>query len=179
MMLSEWVRGARPAVSGGVSGRIVCGGEGKGSDAELDIASILPSSRAAGLFPSRCSFDLGDAVDDWLTAFAATVRAGDARFKLEELALRVSLTRFGLVDMGAVLDLAGFTSSASSMAVSVMGCGFRACATARGPAHLGSIGRATLARTKLDKTVTGKVFSLIFSWRPTSARPKTMCCTLL
>lgn len=34
------------------------------------------------------------------------------------------------------------------------------------------------ARTKLPRTMTGKMFSLIFSFLPASARPNTMCCTL-
>lgn len=58
-------------------------------------------------------------------------------------------------------------------------CGLRACAIARGPAHCGRIGTATLARTKLASTVTGRTFSLIFSSLAGSATPKTMCCTLL
>ena len=61
----------------------------------------------------------------------------------------------------------------------VDGCDFLACATARGPAHCGKIGRPTLANTKLASTVTGKIFSLIFSCRAVSASPNTICCTLL
>lgn len=57
--------------------------------------------------------------------------------------------------------------------------GFRAWATASGPAQLGSMGTATLASTKLARMVTGNVFSFIFSWRPGSVIPKTTCWTLL
>ena len=80
----------------------------------------------------------------------------------------------------AVCDLAGFElSGAGSTMGSPDGWGLRACATARGPAHEGRMGTAMLASTKLDRTVTGRVFSRIFSWRTVSARPKTMCWTLL
>lgn len=84
-------------------------------------------------------------------------------------------TVFALVGVFAV----GLGVSLPSELSSVIGWGFRACATARGPAHLGNIGRATLARTKLDRTVTGKTFSLILWCRTVSATPNTMCCTLL
>lgn len=79
-----------------------------------------------------------------------------------------------------VCDLAGFVlSGAGSTMGSPVGWGLRAWATARGPAHEGNMGTAMLASTKLDSTVTGRVFSRIFSWRTVSARPKTMCWTLL
>src|SRR5437762_14361194 len=58
-------------------------------------------------------------------------------------------------------------------------CGFRACATASGPAQCGTTGTATLPRTKLARTVTGSTFSVILSCRAASGRPKTICWTLL
>ena len=58
---------------------------------------------------------------------------------------------------------------------SPIGCGFLACATARGPAHCGRMGTAMLANTKLAKTVTGRTFSVIFSCLAESPSPKTMC----
>ena len=68
---------------------------------------------------------------------------------------------------------------AVSAGVSVMGRVLLACATASGPAHAGNSGTPTLASTKLARTVTGRTFSVIFSWRPELERPKTMCWTLL
>lgn len=73
------------------------------------------------------------------------------------------------------LVILGTSFSFASVAVSTIGCGFRAWATARGPAHRGNMGRATLARTKLASTVTGSTFSLILSCRAVSAKPNTMC----
>lgn len=63
--------------------------------------------------------------------------------------------------------------------VSSTGLGLRACAMARGPACLGRKGAATLASTILDNTVTGRTFSLIFSFRAGSGAPKTIRWTLL
>jgi hypothetical protein len=63
--------------------------------------------------------------------------------------------------------------------MSSTGLGFRACAMASGPAWTGRKGAAMLARTRLESTVTGRTFSLIFSRRCGSAEPKTMRCTLL
>ena len=98
------------------------------------------------------------------------------------LDLRCSLARLDLeVAAETVWALAGFGGSLASVVATsaVAGRGFRAWATARGPAHWGIMGRATLARTKLDRTVTGRTLSVILPWRAESARPKTMCWTLL
>ena len=94
--------------------------------------------------------------------------------------LRATSLRFGFDFTVTVCDLVGFTlSDAVSEMTSPVCCGFRAWATARGPAQEGSIGTAMLARTKLDSTATGRVFSRIFPWRTVSERPNTMCWTLL
>src|SRR4051812_43139842 len=53
--------------------------------------------------------------------------------------------------------------------------GLRAWAIAKGPAHFGRNGTATLAKTKLASTVTGRTFSFIFSSLTGSANPKTIC----
>lgn len=63
--------------------------------------------------------------------------------------------------------------------ISSTGLGFRACAMASGPAWIGRKGAAMLARTRLESTVTGSTFSLIFSRRWGSAEPKTMRWTRL
>ena len=62
---------------------------------------------------------------------------------------------------------------------SAEGTAFLAWATARGPAHCGRLGRPILAKAKLARTVTGRMFSLILSCLPESERPKTICWTLL
>lgn len=74
--------------------------------------------------------------------------------------------------------LTGVGAGATSVVFST-GRGFLACATARGPAHWGRKGHAMLASTKLPSTVTGKTFSVIFSFLALSEIPKTMCWTLL
>jgi hypothetical protein len=74
-----------------------------------------------------------------------------------------------------VRALEGLVFSLGSCVSLVTGCGLRAWATARGPAHCGNIGSATLASTKLERTVTGRTFSVIFSCRAVSASPKTIC----
>ena len=66
-----------------------------------------------------------------------------------------------------------------SEVVSSTGWGFLACEMANGPAQRGKKGAATPASTKLANTVTGNIFSLIFSFPAGSAPPKTMCWTLL
>lgn len=63
--------------------------------------------------------------------------------------------------------------------VSSTGRGLRAWAMAKGPAWRGRNGAAMAPSTKLDKTVTGRTFSLIFSRRTASEAPKTMRWTLL
>lgn len=80
--------------------------------------------------------------------------------------------REGLVLLAVTVVVAS-TSEASA------GRGFLAWATASGPAQAGRRGHATLARTKLARSVTGRTFSFIFSWRPEPEMPNTMCWTLL
>ena len=63
--------------------------------------------------------------------------------------------------------------------MSSTGLGFRACATASGQAWSGRKGAAMLARTRLERTVTGRTFSLIFSRRWGSAEPNTIRWTRL
>lgn len=75
----------------------------------------------------------------------------------------------------AILLMVGVFSDITSS----IGCGFLACATARGPAQRGNPGTATLASTKLASTLTGKVFSFIFSFLAESPKPNTICWTLL
>lgn len=66
-----------------------------------------------------------------------------------------------------------------SGATSSIGRGLRACATASGATCCDSRGTPTLARTKLDSTVTGRTFSCIRSLLTGSAPPNTILCTLL
>lgn len=51
----------------------------------------------------------------------------------------------------------------SGIVVLSIGCGLRACATARGPAAFARPGTATLAMINDASMVTGRAFSLIFS----------------
>jgi hypothetical protein len=66
-----------------------------------------------------------------------------------------------------------------SVIVSCGVCGFRAWATASGPANLGRMGAAMLPAIKLASTVTGKTFSFNRSFFFCSPPPNTICCTLL
>lgn len=177
-------RGVMPAETG-VAGLVAATwGDGNGSDAVLRRASSGCISRADGLFDSEGAFVLGLDDDDGREPFLPLGLRGPAeRLPSGPTKLLPSLARFNLALDGMLRVLCGFAGSFSFSLVSTRssasGFGLRAWATARGPAHCGIIGRATLARTKLERTVTGRTFSLIFSWRPVSARPKTMCWTLL
>lgn len=162
--------------------------EGKGSEAELSLASndfiSRADARSEERFVSACPLDLG-LEPCWELGRELRLRPSVGSATSWDALLGVSLTRLdreleavtvcALVGLGCSLS---FVSSSSSPVVST-GFGLRACATARGPAHCGIIGKATLARTKLDRTVTGNTFSLILSCRAESAKPKTMCWTLL
>ena len=102
---------------------------------------------------------------------------GSGALKVRVLSLARLDREFPAVTVRALAGLEfSFGSCASLLAT---GCGLRAWATARGPAHCGNIGSATLASTKLERTVTGSTFSVIFSCRAASASPKTICWTLL
>jgi hypothetical protein len=148
----------------------------------LSLASKDFNSRADGLFDS---FAVKFGFNGECVLFRREARVSIAKRSSDVFGFLESLVRrdfepgvatvFALVGVFAV----GLGVSPPSELSSVIGWGFRACATARGPAHLGNIGRATLARTKLDRTVTGKTFSLILWCRTVSATPNTMCCTLL
>jgi hypothetical protein len=72
-----------------------------------------------------------------------------------------------------------FCACPASEIVSSVGLGLLPCAIANGPAHLDSAGTATAARMRLESTVTGNTFSLIFSLCNPSLAPNTILCTLL
>lgn len=179
-------RGANPAETG-VEGRVTLFDgrvSGSGRDDELNRDSRESISKCAWCRGSTDVFGrslLEFPVEGFVTIEGGTffeLPGGGASVWLPLRAL--SSRRFDFDFTGMVCDLAGFTfSDAVSDMRSPVCCGFRACATARGPAHEGSVGTAMLASTKLDSTVTGKVFSRIFPWRTVSDRPKTMCWTLL
>jgi len=150
----------------GVDGLVVGRGDGSGRDAELNRASSDFSSRADGLFDSVGVLDRATGDVEWRAELRGAARCVSDACPLASGALdfRTSLARLDL-DVAAVIVWArvGFGASLVSVTVSgPMGRGFRACATASGPAHCGIIGSATLARTKLDRTVTGRTFSVIF-----------------
>lgn len=161
---------------------------GSGRLDELNRASIESISKCAGCRGSTGVLEvslpplaaLGFAITEGGSAFFEGL-GGDASEIAPPRAPSTRRFDFGFeVVAEAVCDLASFVlSGAGSTMVSPDGWGLRAWATARGPAHEGRMGTAMLARTKLDRTVTGRVFSRIFSWRTVSARPKTMCWTLL
>jgi hypothetical protein len=120
----------------------------------------------AGLDPveRECFIDL----------FSTGVRDSDP------LTIRPSFVLFVLVlGTATVCALVGGFGAGVSEMMSSTGRGFLAWATASGPAQAGRIGHATLARTKLPSTVTGRIFSLIFCCLAASARPNTTCWTLL
>lgn len=182
--------GLTPADTG-VAGRDGPLGDGRGRDAELSLASKDFISRADGLFDSeiKSGFNGERESGAWEPTRRAERRLSLAKLLSDALGDFGSLVRRDFeVGLATVFDLVGFVEEAFAVGFgvslpseesSVMGWGFRACATARGPAHLGIIGKATLARTKLESTATGKTFSLILWCRALSASPNTMCCTLL
>lgn len=168
----------------GVVGLVGWLGEGRGRDAELNRASRDFISKAEGLGLGDTGLDLGLSLDEEdcppVPRELRGLPSGPSR-ALEALP-SLSLARLDLDEPAVtVCALVGFQFSFSlvSSTRSASGCGFRAWATARGPAHWGIMGSATLARTKLERTVTGRTFSRIFSCRALSPRPKTMCWTLL
>lgn len=186
--------GRKPADTG-VVGLVTSRGResGRGNEAELRRASRTKSSSRLGISAPSCSRDADwEALDldGGREAFAGDLPlVADLRglpacvLPSWALTTRPSFARFGRVlpaemvcaRVGTFL----FTETAGSDSASTTGRGFRACATARGPAHCGRSGHAILARTKLPRTVTGRTFSVILSCRALSGRPKTTCCTLL
>jgi hypothetical protein len=189
-MVSE---GRRPADTGVVGLETRRGLEsGRGSEAELRRASRAKFSSRVGISASSRSrgadsgaFDLDGGRPDFandlplpgdlcglpcvLPSWALAMRPSFARFDRVLPAVTVCAR------VGTVL----FAATAGSDIVSITGRGFRAWATARGPAHCGNKGHAILARTKLPRTVTGRTFSVIFSCLAVSDSPNTTCCTLL
>lgn len=172
----------------GVAGLVAGCGDGKGREDVLSLASSDFISRADALFVSMGVFDLATgAADTESVTIRGVLEERSLDGSLEPLgsgALKVlPVSRVRLDREFAELTVCareGLVFALVSTAGSIVtGWGLRACATARGPAHLGNMGKATLARTKLESTVTGSTFSLIFSWRAVSATPKTMCWTLL
>lgn len=173
---------------------------GRGSDAELRRASSAMFSSGDGRFTSILgALELGPggeglvAGDRGVLGVLAGDFAGDLAWEppaacaLGSGAL-VTRPSFALLDLvlagptvcarvGAMF-FTGVGAGAASDIVST-GRGFLACATAKGPAQWGRIGHAMLASTKLPSTVTGRIFSVIFSFLAVSDRPKTMCWTLL
>ena len=161
-------------------------GSGNGKEIVLDCASGGCNANCEGRFVLRSRAVLRVDYDDGGRASNDAPRGvfvSDSPPSLmsEELAaLRAS---FGLLCRlplpATVWLLAIFCVWLESDTVDSLSCGFRACDIASGPAHLGSPGMPMLASTKLARTVTGNVFSLIFSTRAVSVTPKTIRWTLL
>jgi hypothetical protein len=131
-------RGPTPAETG-VDGRVETLGDGRGKEAELSRASRDLNSSAEGL--------VGGASDPrgFVTVVTGTAERGVlgrvpsglfASGALDILPSLVLLDR-ELVDDTVFALVGGFATSATSIAGSVKarGWGFRACATANGPAH--------------------------------------------
>jgi len=173
---------------------------GRGKDAELRRASGTIFSSGDGLFTSILgALELGpgreglDPTDRGVFGVLAGGFAGDltwgppvaCAFGSGALVTRPSFALLDLVLAGptvcarvGAMFFTGVGAGAASDIVSI-GRGFLACATAKGPAQWGRIGQAMLASTKLPSTVTGRIFSVIFSFLALSDCPKTMCWTLL
>jgi hypothetical protein len=101
--------------------------------------------------------------------------AGLLAIRDESLALLVRVEPGVVVWLRVILCAAWICVWLVSDMTSAVDEGFRACAIASGPAHLGRSGTAILANTKLASTVTGSTFSLIFSGLAGSPNPKTIC----
>ncbi len=175
----------------GVAGRVTIRGDlrsGRGSEEELSRASSAIESRCEGglltdstgvraVEPEDAGRD-GDCLDGLSEASVGVLGSGALVKRAASLPRLDDLVVAELT----VRALAGFgVWSAATTSPDWDGDwdGFRACATARGPAQWGRTGRPTLARTKLARTVTGRMFSVIFSCLAESGRPKTTCWTLL
>lgn len=182
--------GLMPAETG-VAGRVTSFGDlgsGKGSEAELSLASKATFSRCDGRLGGSAGdrgVDPEDAgLEPWVVRGplleVSTPFCGPGA--LATLLLSLPRLDFVLLEF-TVCARDGFALLTAVVAVSRSGAsagrGFLAWATARGPAQAGNIGHATLAKTKLARSVTGRTFSFIFSWRPESEIPKTICWTLL
>lgn len=160
---------------------------GRGSEAELNRASItMFSSWEGSSAPSRPrdADSTADDLDEARGALAGDlVRRPACPLPSGALVMRPSFARldrvFPTVTVCARAGTFLLVVAAGSEMVSTTGRGFLAWATARGPAQWGRNGHATLARTKLPRTITGRTFSVIFSCLPVSEMPKTTCCTLL
>ena len=167
-------------------------GSGNGREAELSRASRAIPSRGDGRLGSvldRAAIEPDDGGrDEDEPGFGVLLGELPTCFASGALVTRpASFTRRGLVPLlpDTVWALTGcfgvddcFVGVVSGT-VSLSGCGFLACATARGPAQLGKMGHATLARTRLASTLTGRTFSVIFSCLAVSDTPNTICWTLL
>jgi len=127
-------------------------------------------------------FDLEEGRTPVLTCLALSARVGfdPCGFFLSTpsfgpFALSLFLGLVGVPDTVLLLEI--FCTWPSSDIVSSFGRGRRACDMANGPACLSSQGVATPAIMMLDNTVTGRMFSLIFS--RFVSMPKTILWTLL
>ena len=193
MTLCECLLGAesgdRKPADRGVVGRAARRGResGRGREAELRRASRARCSSFDRELASSCSRDAASSADDLEPGRRTLV--GDAgcgaacALDSEALAERPSLARrdreWAADTVWARAGTFLLATMGGSEMVSSIGRGFLAWATASGPAQCGRKGQATLASTKLPRTVTGRTFSVIRSCLPLSETPKTMCWTLL
>lgn len=177
----------------GVAGRGGSGDFNSGSGRDEVLSRASTASRSIR-FGSRLASLIGETVEpeeevgreggrlDFRSGSWGTLNSGDPLGSGALITRPVSLSarRGLLLEADTVLARVILGSSGDSVnAVSSTGCGLRAWATAIGPAAPAKPGTPMLARTKLASMVTGSVFSLIFSWRAASPRPKTMFWTLL
>lgn len=145
-------------------------GDGKGSEELLTLASNDFISNADGRLGSVGGFGLGAVMDsDGCEAPRGSFNVcsiglfGSGALEILLLSLARLDLELAAVTVCALVGLAASLFSLASAVRSATGWGFRAWATARGPAHRGIMGSATLASTKLDSTATGRTFSLILS----------------
>lgn len=184
--------GRSPAEAGvvGLGGRPGDRASGKGKEAELIRASRFTFSRWCGAFLGSGCARVIVPEDDGLEVCEREIFEGDfvecgllwaggSGALVTRLPPSFARLVLMLPEWTVCARTGIFLTGAGSEMVSSTGRGFLACATASGPAHWGSNGHATLARTKLAKTVTGSTFSVIFSCLAVSATPKTTCWTLL
>jgi hypothetical protein len=175
-----------PAVAGVVGLVTLIRGDresGNGKDEELRRGSRDCKSRREGRGLISVCGDLVEVEDSGRSKEAARTALGRTPFVVldDELAILLSLALRDRVVLGVVVWLRAIFCCVwlPSDITSPVDCGFLACEIAKGPAHFGKKGTATLASTKLARTDTGSTFSLIFSCLVGSATPNTICCTLL
>jgi hypothetical protein len=174
-------------VGGGVGSGEVTESLKSGNEDELRRASALIESRLGLCWADGARLATPGRAAFLRNSLEVSISLGRGAATLYDLSSSGSecpeacFARLGRGEAGPATVLLRPTRAACTLSeiMSSAGRGLRACATAKGPACRGSQGAAILAIIKLDRTVTGRMFSLIFSRRCGSAEPNTMRCTLL